>query len=169
MRKLLLIIATLFGVAATSATASAQQFPTIATKDLNGRSLNLPADFNANRALLLIAFKQEQQTQINAWLPFAQKLEKAGQAKFYELPTLPSALRLMGGLIENGMRSGIKSKATRAKTLTLYTNVNRFRKSLGLGGKNQIYAVLIDRQGRVLAVQSGTYSSAKAKKIRAAL
>ncbi|TDQ66575.1 hypothetical protein ATL17_0577 [Maritalea mobilis] len=169
MRKLLLIITTFLSFAATSVSASAQQFPNIDTKDLNGRSLSLPADFNAERSLLLIAFEQEQQLQINTWLPFAEQLENAGQAKFYELPVLPSALRLMGGMIENGMRSGIPSQATRAKTLTLYTNVTRFRKNLGLGGKNEIYAVVIDRQGRILAVQSGAYSSAKAKQIRAAL
>lgn len=169
MRKILLIMATFFSFAAASTATVAQQFPNLDTKDLNGRELSLPADFNANRALLLIAFEQEQQTQINTWLPFAEQLENAGQAKFYELPVLPSALRLMGGMIENGMRSGIPSQATRAKTLTLYTNVTRFRKNLGLGRKNQIYAVVIDRQGRVLAVQSGAYSSAKAKQIRAAL
>ncbi|MCF4098720.1 hypothetical protein [Maritalea mediterranea] len=169
MRTLSLTFAALLSLFITANTALAQQFPNISAKDLNGRSVNLPADFNANRSLLFIAFEQEQQAQVNTWLPFAQQLENAGQAKFYELPVLPSALRLIGGAIENGMRSGIPSQATRAKTLTLYTNVTRFRKNLGLGGKNQIYAVVIDRQGRVLAVQSGAYSSAKANQIRAAL
>jgi len=169
MRAISLTLATFLSLFLVTSGSLAQQFPNIDTKDLNGRSLNLPADFNANRALLLIAFEQEQQTQINTWLPFAEQLENQGRAKFYELPVLPSALRLVGGMIENGMRSGIPSQATRAKTLTLYTNVTRFRKNLGLGGKNQIYAVVIDRQGRVLTVQSGTYSSAKADQIRAAL
>lgn len=169
MRAISLTLATFLSLFLVTSGSLAQQFPNIDTKDLNGRSLNLPADFNANRALLLIAFEQEQQTQINTWLPLAEELENQGRAKFYELPVLPSALRLVGGMIENGMRSGIPSQATRAKTLTLYTNVTRFRKNLGLGGKNQIYAVVIDRQGRVLAVQSGTYSSAKADQIRAAL
>lgn len=169
MRAISLTLATFLSLFLVTSGSLAQQFPNIDTKDLNGRSLNLPADFNANRALLLIAFEQEQQTQINTWLPLAEELESQGRAKFYELPVLPSALRLVGGMIENGMRSGIPSQATRAKTLTLYTNVTRFRKNLGLGGKNQIYAVVIDRQGRVLAVQSGTYSSTKADQIRAAL
>lgn len=169
MRTRHLFLATLFSFFAIATPALAQQFPTIESKDLNERAVTLPQDFGANRSLLFIAFEQEQQTDVNTWLPFAEQLEQNGQAKFYELPVLPSALRLVGGFIQNGMRSGIPSQATRAKTITLYTNVSRFRANLGLGPTNQIYAVVIDRAGKVLAVEGGAYSDAKAQKLRAAL
>lgn len=164
-----LLLATLLGFFALATPALTQQFPTLESKDLNERTVNLPQDFAADRSLLFVAFEQEQQTDVNTWLPFAEKLEQNGQAKFYELPVLPSALSLVGGFIQNGMRSGIPSQTTRAKTITLYTNVSRFRANLGLGRTNQIYAVVINRTGQVLAVESGAYSEAKAQRLRAAL
>jgi len=40
---------------------------------------------------------------------------------------------------------------------------------MGLSGKGDIHAIVIDRSGKVLAKVSGAYSMAKAKKLNAAL
>ena len=77
--------------------------------------------------------------------------------------------RMVRWFINNGMRGGIPAKDQRARTITLYIDKEPFKKSLGLGDENQIYAVLIDKSGKVLWKEEGLYSDAKGKSLEAAL
>jgi len=167
--KLNLLSAALIGVLSVSSGALAGQFPTITAQNLNEVKMNLPQDFGARRSIVMIAYSQGQQDDVNTWLPFLEQAAKKSGVKYFETPVLSSGYKLMSGFIDNGMRSGITSKATRAKTITLYTNVNKFNRDVGVSGKNSIHAIVIDKSGNVLAQVSGTYSAAKAKEISAAL
>ena len=71
--------------------------------------------------------------------------------------------------INNGMRGGIPDKEQRARTITLYIDKEQFKKSLGLGSEDQIYAVLIDKSGKVIWNEAGLYSETKGKSLEAAL
>ncbi|MCG8349983.1 MAG: hypothetical protein MI924_19635 [Chloroflexales bacterium] len=45
------------------------KFPNVATKDLNGDAKTLPNDFAGDLNLLLIAYEQWQQREVDSWLP----------------------------------------------------------------------------------------------------
>lgn len=163
--KLTKIIAVAFALLASGSVAHAGQFPTIKAENLNQVKMTLPADFGAGKSIVFIAYKQNQQDMVNTWLPFAKKTG----AKYYETPVVSSSYKLMSGFINNGMRSGIKDNATRAKTITLFTNVGAFNKQVGLSGTNTIHVIVVDKSGKVLAQTSGAYTKDKAKAISAAL
>jgi len=169
MRIMKFLAVAVLTVAASMSTAQAGQFPSISAKNLNKVTMNLPQDFGSRRSIVMIAYSQKHQDLVDTWLPYLGKAAKRSGVKFYETPVLSSSYKLMSGFIDNGMRSGITSKSTRAKTITLYTNVSKFNKSIGLGSKSTIHAVVIDRNGKVLETVSGAYSKAKANKLNAAL
>ncbi|MGJ8527740.1 hypothetical protein [Maritalea sp.] len=169
MKKLNIFTAFLVVLLTFSGTALAGQFPSISAKNLNEVKMNLPGDFGARRSIVMIAYSQKQQDDVNTWLPFLQQAAKKSGVKFYETPVISSGYGLMSGFINNGMRSGITSKSTRAKTITLFTNVGTFNRKIGVSGTNTIHAVVIDKNGKVLETVSGTYSKAKGQKINAAL
>ena len=47
---------------------SETKLPNLAVEDLNGRTLDLPSDLPGNPTIVFIAFKQNQQPLINAWV-----------------------------------------------------------------------------------------------------
>ncbi len=72
-------------------------------------------------------------------------------------------------MIDSGMRGGIPDPATRARTITLYLDKQRFRQALGLPDEDHIYLLLIDQDGRVYCQSHGPYSPEKAASLLAAV
>ena len=145
-------------------------FPTLKAENLNGVMVNMPSEFEGEVNLLLIAFLQKQQADVDTWLKPLPSIAKAHpKMHYYELPTIKSMNRMVRWFINNGMRGGISDKDQRARTITLYIDKEPFKKSLGLGSEDQIYAVLIDKSGKVIWKEAGLYSDIKGKSLKAAL
>lgn len=138
-------------------------FPSLRARNLQRESLTLPADLHGELNLGLIAFQQWQQRLIDTWLPYAQALEKATPGLcYYEFPVIQALNVLARTFINEGMRAGIPDPTARERTITLYTDKEAFRRSLGLLREETIYAVLFDRQGRVYWRAEGEFSDDKA-------
>jgi hypothetical protein len=150
--------------------ALAGQFPPLQSETLNQKAVSLPQDFGGRRSILLIAYKMNQQSVVDSWLPFLNTVAgKYKGVRFYELPTIGSSMGFMRGFIDGGMRNGIADSATRDRTITLYTDVAALQSSLGISGTSTIHAVVIDKSGRVLAVVKGPFSKEGAAQLEAAL
>jgi hypothetical protein len=63
--------------------------------------------------------------------------------------------------LNEGMRAGIPNNTTREKTITLYTNKEKFRRALEIPNEETIRVLLLDRQGYVLWQIDGDYSQEK--------
>lgn len=139
-------------------------FPAVEGQNLSGRTFALPNAFEGCVNLVFVAFKRQQQDDVDTWLPAAARL--AGEhatLRYYELPTLGRGMRLMRPLIDGGMRSGIPDRGQRDRTITLYLDKDRFRRSLQLASEETVYALVVDRAGRVLARADGRHAPAKEK------
>ncbi len=138
-------------------------FPTIQSENLNKETITLPDDLRGNPALLLIAYRQDQQENINTWLGHIGTIEEQiPGVRILELPTISSRnWGWMAGFIDGGMRKGIPDPAARARTVTLYTDVGLFNQALMIDDTNTIHAVLLDRDSRVVARVDGDYSDEK--------
>jgi hypothetical protein len=133
-----------------AAQAVAPHFPAVQGKNLNGRSFSLPADFGGELNVVLIAFKREQQADVDTWTPMLRRLADTHQrVRVYELPTLPRTLKLIRGFIDGGMRGGIPDTAVRAATITLYIDKTPFKQAINIFTEDQIQVVLADRTGRI--------------------
>ena len=118
--------------------------------------MTLPGALKGKLNLVLIAFWRRQQREINTWLAYLEPWKKKYPGlRFYEFPTIRSGMRFFRFFIDGGMRSGIPDKSARQRTITLYINKKPFRKALGLPHERSIYALLIDKQGRVFWKASG--------------
>ncbi len=141
-------------------------FPALKGADLNGRSLALPGDFPAPFSLVFVAFQMRQQADVDSWRPFVLEAQKARPSlAVFELPTIARGYRLMQLVIEDGMRSGIPDRETRAATVTVYTDVKAFTRALGIRTTRQIAVLVVTPAGRILGRVSGRYSAEAAASI----
>ncbi len=156
-------------VATTASSAEISYFPQLTATNLEARTLSLPADFAGERNLLLIAFERAQQKNVDTWLHEMKRFEPAPGFHYYELPTIDKLNPLVRWFINNGMRRGIPDHEARARTITLYIDKAPFCQALNISDQKQIYAILIDRSGRVLWRAMGDFDEAKGASLRAEL
>jgi hypothetical protein len=146
------------------------KFPTVSGSNLQRRQLTLPQDLQGEQNLVLIAFQQWQQTQVDTWIPFARQLEEAYPAvRYYELPTIQRLNALARTFINEGMRAGIPGQVARERTITLYLDKKAFREALQLSGEDDIHVLLLDRQGRVLWRAEGAFTPDKGDSLASAI
>jgi hypothetical protein len=125
-------------------------FPRVEGRNLEGDRFMLPGDFGGAINVVLVAFKREQQHDVDTWMRALKRIAEANaDLRVYELPTLGRRYRLMRSFIDGGMRAGIPDRAVRAATVTLYIDKAPFRRALGVRDEDRIYVLLVDREGRV--------------------
>jgi hypothetical protein len=137
-------------------------FPNVEVSDLQGKSYRLPLEFRQEQTLLLIAFTGDQQSQVDTWLAnFDGLVAKSPNLDFIEMPTIESSSAPFRAFVNNGMRSGIPDPVARARTWTLYTNRDDFLSHLQIKQMNQVYALLVERSGEILWMESGVSTPEK--------
>jgi hypothetical protein len=145
-------------------------FPLLAAETLRERKVRLPDELKGERNLLLVAYEREQQQDIDTWLAVLDTFAlKPPAFAYYELPTIAGGMRWMRAVIDGGMRQGIPDRAQRDRTITLYLDVDWFRTQIGTAGNDDIAALLVDREGNILARWFGRYDAAAGLQLRAAL
>jgi hypothetical protein len=173
-RSTALVASTLTWLLATavSVTAHAQspvgRMPTVTAQNLSETTFILPAQLPAARTLVLMAFEREQQVLLNTWVD-ALSL-KDNKLPWIETPVIGKGYGLFRVFIDNGMRRGIPDPALRERTITLYTDPAALRRDMGLSGDGkEVWVLVVDRTGLVLAQAPGSYSADKAKPLLEAL
>ncbi len=148
----------------------AERLPRLSGRDLDGERYELPEDLSRRASFIVAAFRREQQDVVDEWLPWLLGLQEGDpRVGVYELPVLPGALRPVRSFIDGGMARGVGTAAARARTITVYTNVGRVVRELGLDGTGTIAVLLVDRSGAILARELGGYDEQKARRLQSAL
>lgn len=146
------------------------KFPTVETNDLNGKSYALPQDFEGKYILVLIAYLQWQQQQVDSWVPFLDELEQNVTGfRYYELPLVGEMGWFGRKQLDFFMRTGIPDKETRSRTLTLYIERAPFREKLGIETEAEIALLLLDPEYEVVWRGMGAYDAETAVSLRQAL
>jgi hypothetical protein len=137
---------------ASSAQAPANStFPAVTAQDLNKREVHLPSGLGGRLNLVLIAFLQKQQKDVDTWLPSLPALtERHPSFAYYELPVISRMNPFVRWFINNGMRGGIPDRNQRGRTITLYLDKKPFREALGIPSEDTIYAFLLNQSGEVV-------------------
>ena len=143
------------------------RFPTLAADDLNGREVSLPADFPGDPTLVFVAFKRQQQSDVNQWVA-AMRLEQRPDVAWVELPTINAGFRIMKGFVDNGMRSGITDFASRARTISIYGQSDLMT-PLGINTTSQVLALVVRPNGVIVEQVQGLPDAAKLSKLNTAL
>ena len=146
------------------------RFPVVRGSNLDRKKLVLPQDFSGEMNLVLIAFQQWQQAQVDSWIPFALQMEDTELGfRYYELPVIRRLNALARTFINEGMRAGIPDPVARERTVTLYVDKIQFRQDLGLTREDDIYVLLLDRQGTVLWRGEGIFTPEQGESLTAAV
>lgn len=110
----------------------------------------LPGELEGRLNLLAVAFHRTQQRDVNTWIPLFRKLEdEVPGLAGYEIPTISGGWRPMRRFIDGGMKAAIPDPLTRRRTVTVYGDVGRVTRGLGLTGRGEIAVVLCDRKGKI--------------------
>ncbi len=142
-------------------------FPVLHSKDLNGRELQLPHDLPGARTIVLVAWQREQQTNLDGWSAGLQLSN--GKLPWVELPVINDPGAIARWFINTGMRRGIKDHEVWQHVVTLYTSKAAFNAALGITSEKQVQALVVDRDGNVLAREIGDYTPEGAARLKAAL
>lgn len=145
-------------------------FPTVEGRNLAGRDFVVPRDLPGRSRLLLLAFQQRQQRLVNTWLAVLDEVaDQVPGFRFFELPVLATPWRLIRGFIDGGMASGIGDPVALARTITVYTDRDRFLEAAGIEGAGTIAVLLLDPEGRIVWEERGALTKGKLASLRRAL
>ena len=78
------------------AAAYSPTFPPLKAENLNGVMVDMPSGFEGDVNLVLIAFLQKQQADVDTWLkPLAAIANAHPKLRYYELPTIKGMNRMV--------------------------------------------------------------------------
>lgn len=138
---------------------SVVHFPRVEGTNLEGKRFSLPGDFEAEHNVVFVAFRREQQADVDSWLPFLRKQDLADRGvRVYEVPTLNRSYRWMRRFIDGGMARGIPELTTRESTITLYIDKTPFKKALAIETEDHIVTLVVARDGRILWRADGPFT-----------
>ncbi len=144
-------------------------FRAVRGRTLLGLDLTLPGDLPADRTLVVVAFQRWHQARVDGWIARAVAAgvppATRGQAgpipvAVVELPVLSTRWRPVRRFIDGGMTAGIGDPDVLARTITIYTDVAAFQRSLGIPDGDDVHALVVTREGAILARASGEADAA---------
>jgi hypothetical protein len=150
----------------TAAGVGALRFAPLRTRALDGTSRDLPGDLPAERTLVLLAYRQRHQRDVDGWIalavahgvpPTPRGTSGPMATAVVEVPFLSARWLPARRLIDGGMASGIADPDVLARTLTAYGAPGRHRRACGLASRGRpvggtgsdVEALVVDRDGRV--------------------
>jgi hypothetical protein len=121
------------------------QFPRLSGQNGDGDRVYLPVDFEGDPSLVLIAFSWQQQSLVDAWTEFADRLvEEYDSFEYYKLHVVGRESGLHPPMMTGGLSPNPGSVDGGERTVVVHVNRQSFRRSLGLAGEATIYALLVD-------------------------
>lgn len=126
-------------------------FPTLRGATHSGKVLVLPAGIEGEIALLIIPFQGERQSELNTWLPIANRLaDRYDEFTFYQLSTIDWIPAVAQAALNTEVGVGITDPGTEDSTLTMYLDQASFRQVLGIQNEEDVTVLLINSQGEIL-------------------
>lgn len=134
--------------------------------DLNGAVTEIPAGLPQPRALLLLGFRHSDQAALDAWRQGMGL--RAQDSDWFEVPVIGVGSPLVRSMIVHSMQHGVASQADRARLAPAFAAAATIAAQLGVASDAPA-AVVVDREGNVLARSSGAFDTEKALALSRAL
>ena len=145
-------------------------FPLVTARDLEGRDLELPAAFTGKRNVVIVAFQRRHQVLVDSWVPWLE--DRAGgdpDLHFYELPTIGRIWAPVRSFIDGGMAAAIRDPKVLKRTLTIYGDITRVTRPLGIASRSTIALLAVDASGQVHWRGTGAFDPTMADELAVAL
>ena len=169
--------------ATTATEATRLRLAPIRTRALDGTRRDLPQDLPAERTLVLLAYRQRHQRDVDAWIglavahgvpPTPRGVDGQMATAVVEVPFLSARWTPLRRMIDGGMARGIADAHVLARTLTAYGAPARHRRACGLSGPGaavgrEVEAMVVTRDGRVLWHATGAPAETRPETVDAML
>ena len=161
-------VAFLLAFAAPSESSVMGHLPAFVTQNLLRQPVSLPAGFAADRTLALITFKRGQRPEIDGWVQWVKALNQSERQ-----PVSWLRMTVVNDPGTNGGRQEVWSRLLdrypgddeRANFVPVFTDHSNFVRETGFNGTDQVMAVVLNRQGDVLARAEGAFDATKARSL----
>lgn len=142
------------------------RFPMVTGISLLGDEVTLPGGFEGKVNLVSMGFERGHQNDIDTWIEALPAMQRDAPAlRFYEVPVIYEAGPLFRWWLNNGMRIGVVDEAARRRTITVYTDRERFKDAVRLEDIEEIQTLLLDREGRIVSRWAGRLEDAARKDV----
>lgn len=153
----------------TSTLSSLLVFPKLTGTNLNFSEVRIPTDWGTGTKLIVVSYESAQQPDVDAWLlPLEALNEQYPNLAGYYLPLLPKSASDNAAFIIGGM-SVMASNANRARTIIIFTDVDRFNQLVGVESKAAIQLFLLDTTNQIRWQVDGSYDDDKLQDLAEAL
>jgi hypothetical protein len=145
---------------------------------LDGTEYRLPAGLPAERTLVVLAFRQRQQADVDRWIDLAVSLGVLGSplvapepraTAVVEVPVLGRRYLPARRVIDGGMATAIRDPAVLARTITVYTDPVAYRRRCGITTADQVTAMVVDREGNASFQALGPPTTGRTDELTTAL
>lgn len=138
-------------------------FPKMEGIDLLGEMRQLPESFEGKLNIVTVAFEREHQKDVNEWIALADEImQEHPDVKFYEIPVIYEINAPYRFWVNNGMRSGILEPEARERTITVFTDREKFTGIMNMNTEI-IYTLLLDQKGKILWRSPGVLTEENAE------
>jgi len=142
------------------------KFPKIVGIDLHGNKKELPQALEGEFNIIALGFEREHQEAINTWIAEIDKLTLVGnKIKFYEVPLIYELGNFSRAWVNNGMRFGIQDDVARKRTITVYTNRDKFFEIMDMKG-DRIYLIILNKSSEIIWKAEGYASENNLKSFK---
>jgi hypothetical protein len=143
--------------------------PAFMSQTLLRQPLAVPSGLPSDRTLAVITFQRGQHAQAESWIQ-GLNLRNDPSIAWMRMSVRDDPGTPTGRSdFENALLKHHPAATDRARLVPVFTNRASFVRSAGLNGTNQVYAVVVNRQGEVLARAEGQFDPDKARALRETL
>ena len=156
-------------VASPSESSVMGRLPELMSHALAHKPVSLSTDLPSDRTLALITFERNQRATADGWIQ-GLNLNSDTSIAWMRMPVLTDP-GTQGGrsAAESKLLQRYSSPGDRARLVPVFADRADFVRSAGLGGTHQFYAVVVNRDGDVLARVEGEFDASKAEILRETL
>ncbi len=143
--------------------------PAFMAQTLLRQPVNVPDGLPSDRTLALITFQRGQHAEAESWIQ-GLNLRNDSSIAWMRMPVVNDPGTLTGrSAVENKLLKHYPADTERARLVPVFTDRASFVRAAGLNGTDQAYAVVVNRQGDVLARVEGQFDAGKAQTLRETL
>ena len=161
--KKLLILSIFFLTTSVLLHAGNSKMPQVSGKDLNQKPWIAPAGLPAKRTFVFVSFGENQQEKIDSWLDGLELKTANRELPWIQMTVINDPGKLFQWFINRQMKEGITSSGDRV--WMAYTDQKAFLHSCGMMSPDTVYALVVDQNGQIVAMESGRYKMAVAEKL----
>lgn len=145
-------------------------FPVIEGTNLLLDELTVPTDLNGTLKLIVVSYDDSQQPIVDEWLaPLEETNDKFPELAGYYVPLLPKSAADSAFFIIGGMGLVAGNDENRARTIVVFTDVDKFNELLDIEDKMAVRLFLLNEEDNVVWQTAGAFSPDAIEELEAAL